>query len=1103
VSAGYSLTDEGQEPEQNAELSSSGQVTELPGAADAALDYEREGGGLSEIVVDDPGTASGRAEQEDAEDTRGFFLTGQNPATNMAPGVLSRPLATATDSSGDVYVADAGHDRVQEFSSSGAFVRQWGGAGTGAGQFTNIAGIAVGGGNDVYVAEPTRIEEFSSTGSFIRQIGSEGFPNGGFLELTAIAVDPAGHLWALDHGGGQTRPYRIQELSAEGAYMRKAEIEKGGSGGDVLEPGALAVDAAGHLWIADTGNSRVQEFEVIFLSGTGASLNLLRTVGSMGTGVGQFSRPKGISIDPSGNVWVTDTENDRLEEFSLSGRFLSRFGRAGGEGGQMSEPEGLSVGVGGGLAVAETGNARVEIWTPSEPVSTPPIEPVPAASVETSGGLVESIEGEATGDISYQHEGGRLTEVEASESTTRYGYDEHGRLDKIELPDHTKAEIGYDGLGRVTLLRISVEGGQLETTEFEYPINEHGGRETIVRRPSKPAVHYVIGEEGSVLKWWDVASPPEIEEMGGSLWKQRTEAFAGTITPGDQSLEVEAHSFHGIASIQIVANGNQVVAEGHCEKAKAFECITLESIYVTETQDWPPGILQLEVIVTDADGGRSSERFTDNVPYTPPPADAEIEPPTFESILRFREEFGLDLNLKGNERAIDERIFNLIDDWHEPNTPEGQVARASMGRWGVPLRPVDVAELEYRERYLAGAAKLIPQWAEEHAPESYAGYYINHRQGGIIHVGFAAANQGQLVTQLVSEIGGQIAPGRISAFETGPRYSYRELLGAWHADSVALDGQPGLEGSLVSQGIDIAANRVEVQTEDVASMETFVGQHFDPGNFEVVFAAGHSVHRSNIIEPAEWTEFDSPPKHNIREVDNRLFSGDILMTAEHNEIEGECTLGWGATGPDGTKANGEQLTVGYGITAGHCEGNNARRFARKNGKYVEISPIGTVTRSAYHQAIEGEETDTEAFTIQNGISTPSWIFANAESQLRPGQPAVPVIGEPVCHSGSEGGYDCGTVTGFSEVPFEEGLPMFVWEARGLRSCEGDSGGPIWQPEGNTPLGILEGGPGVCGNTTYFTPLLESRLEEMGEFVGRNVGVFNAPGMEGLKFFRGG
>ena len=79
-----------------------------------------------------------------------------------------------------------------------------------------------------------------------------------------------------------------------------------------------------------------------------------------------------------------------------------------------------------------------------------------------------------------------------------------------------------------------------------------------------------------------------------------------------------------------------------------------------ETGDFAPGVLYLEVIATDALGESTAERFWVSIPYTPPPDPEAEEPPKFGDILKFREEFGLDLDVKGDEEAINDRIFNLL-----------------------------------------------------------------------------------------------------------------------------------------------------------------------------------------------------------------------------------------------------------------------------------------------------------------------------------------------------------------------------------------------------------------------------------------------------------
>jgi sugar lactone lactonase YvrE len=1086
---GYAVADQSGESDNTLAFDEAGRVTEARAPGSATVNYSYEGGELSEIAVDDPATAGGAAERADEEPAKPYIYVSAVSGEGSGPGNLSAPDATASDAEGNVWVSDAGHNRVQEFGSKGEFKLQFGATGTGNGQFTSMHAIAVNQSTgNLYVAAASRVQEFNSKGEYLRQWGATGTATGKFELLRGVAIDPEGHVWTLEAGLEETFKPRLQEFSAEGTYIAQFGSEGTGNG-QFKEPQGLAIDAKANVWVADTGNDRVEEFN--------PKGEFLRKLGAEGAGNGQLKEPAAIAADAEGNVWVADTGNDRTQEFSATATYLSQFGKAGANDGQFSEPRGIAIDAKGNVWVADTGNNRVQEWVLNEPPGeeeAPPVEPDPTVEVNTSSGLVSSVEGEEAGQTTYEHEGEMLTSVASPESETKYKYDEAKRLTKVELPNGTWGEISYESYSRVKSVTVSIEGGKAKTTSFAY---KDEPRRTTVSPEGEPATVYDMAPDGSVLKWWNTQVPPEIENLSGSLYANRETAEA--ITPGDYDLLVQAFSVEGIASIQIVANGDQLVDEKTCEKTEETSCKTVEDPWVTNTGNWPPGILQLEVIVTDSFGKTESTRFWVNIPYTPPPDPEAPEPPKFEDVLHFREEFGLDLDLKGNEIAIDERIFNLIGDWNNPHIPAGEVARATMGRWGVPLRAVDVAEMEYRERYAAEAARLIPGWAEAHAQSTYAGYYIDQRQGGIIHVGFTSASQSQELSQLIAEIG-EIAPGRISTFEGQPHYSYKELLEAWRADSAALSGQP-IAKSMVSQAIDMANNKVEVKTEDVAGTESFLAQHSDPGEFEVIHTTGRLTLKSLATQPAEWP---GHPKYNVREAEKRIFGGDALMDTEGGYLY-ECTAGWGATEPGGTKPNGEVTQVPYVITAGHCfsKGPTVRRFAREGKQFVEF-PIGSVTARAFGTPVEGHETDAEAVRLRSGFSPPSWIFANKGYQLRPGAPEVPVAGEPVCHSGVEGGNTCGTVERLTEQ-WLESFPEWLWETN-IFSCDGDSGGPYWRPEGNTPLGIETGGSShllpdgrECGRPEYFTPLLESKAEEMGVVVGRNVGVFQAPGLSNMRF----
>ena len=273
-------------------------------------------------------------------------------------GHLAYPVGVATDSEGNVWVADFGHNRVQEFNSKGEFKLQFGDTGTGNGQFSSIHAIAVSPAGNVYVADASRIEEFNSKGEYVRKWGKTGTENGQFEELRGVATDPEGHVWTLEAGISGTYKPRLQEFSPAGTYTSKFEFTSGSENGQLKEPQGLAIDSKGNVWIADTSNSRIEEFN--------SKGEYQRKTGSEGTGNGQFKKPYGIATDSEGNVWVADTGNDRVQKFSSTGTYISQFGKAGDNNGQFSEPLGIATDSKGNVWVADSGNDRVEEIASSE-----------------------------------------------------------------------------------------------------------------------------------------------------------------------------------------------------------------------------------------------------------------------------------------------------------------------------------------------------------------------------------------------------------------------------------------------------------------------------------------------------------------------------------------------------------------------------------------------------------------------------------------------------------------------------------------------------------------------------------------------------------------
>lgn len=128
----------------------------------------------------------------------------------------------------------------------------------------------------------------------------------------------------------------------------------GAGNGQLAHPGDVAVGAEGNLFVVDTNNDRIEKF-----SESGAYLSQF---GTKGSGNGQLNRPSALAVAANGNVWVTDSLNRRVEEFTSVGAYVAQFGGAGTGSGQFagSGPEGIAIDYHGNIWVADTYGGRLE-----------------------------------------------------------------------------------------------------------------------------------------------------------------------------------------------------------------------------------------------------------------------------------------------------------------------------------------------------------------------------------------------------------------------------------------------------------------------------------------------------------------------------------------------------------------------------------------------------------------------------------------------------------------------------------------------------------------------------------------------------------------------
>ena len=275
-------------------------------------------------------------------------------STGDRPGQFIHPTGLALDPSGNLYVADLVNHRIQVLTSSGVFVTQWGSTGLDPWSITGPQGIATDFYGHLFIAEwmvhvpelQTGLQVFTTTGVYIANWGTSSYvpAPGVFNSPFGVAVGPDGHVYVTDTGLA-----RIQVFTNDGTYLTQWSVK----GGDV------AVDGSNNVFVATGGG--VWKFST---SGTP-----LTSWGSAGTGPGEFNSPCGVAVDATGNVYVADTENNRIQVFTGDGAFVTAWGSYGSEPGQLYRPMGIAVGSDGRVFVADTYNNRIQVFG-SLPVPT-------------------------------------------------------------------------------------------------------------------------------------------------------------------------------------------------------------------------------------------------------------------------------------------------------------------------------------------------------------------------------------------------------------------------------------------------------------------------------------------------------------------------------------------------------------------------------------------------------------------------------------------------------------------------------------------------------------------------------------------------------------
>jgi hypothetical protein len=229
------------------------------------------------IAVDPSGHIFASAEEGDyfASFTSSGMLLGQFGGHGTGPGQFDGPHGVALDLAGNVYVADEVNERIEEFTSGGSFLRQF------APPFLNGAGVwgvAVDRWGNVFGTQGGRVVKFNSAGDYLGQVGSYGTGDGQYLDATGLAVDLSGNLFVADSIGD-----RVEVYNPGGMYITQFGSGNGSGNGQFLQAVSIAVDQSGNVFVSDEGNSRIEQFSIIPEPSTTALFSIWALVlGSVG-----------------------------------------------------------------------------------------------------------------------------------------------------------------------------------------------------------------------------------------------------------------------------------------------------------------------------------------------------------------------------------------------------------------------------------------------------------------------------------------------------------------------------------------------------------------------------------------------------------------------------------------------------------------------------------------------------------------------------------------------------------------------------------------------------------------------------------------------------